>query len=113
MTKPIILKSKKATAPAYLSKEMQAFYLETRENYRLEEHHLEMLSSACQLLDRAAQARQRLEEDGPFTLDRWGQTKPHPALNVERDSLLTASRILDRLSLDLDPPLPTGRPPGD
>lgn len=107
-----ILKSQKSMAPAYLSQEMRAFYTATRSRYRLEEHHLEMLASACQLLDRATQARKQLEKDGSFILDRYDKPKPHPGLGVERDSLLTASRILDRMGLDLEPPLQTGRPPG-
>jgi hypothetical protein len=106
MTKPLI------TTPAGLSPAMVKFYKETVKGFALEPHHLEMLKSVCRLLDRASQARTRVKEDGEFYLDRFNQPHLHPGIAMERESMLTASRILDRLGLDVDPPLPNGRPPG-
>jgi len=112
MTKPVLLKSKAVEAPKHLSREMKAFYLETKRTYHLFDHHLEMLNAVCTLLDRANQARAEIKKEGAFILDRYAKTKSHPALAVERDSLLTASRILTQMGLDIEPPTSPEKPLG-
>jgi phage terminase small subunit len=74
---------------------------------------LVLLDSACQALMRVRQAQNLIAKDGIMIIDRFGQSKPHPAVLVERDSTQTLLRNLRALNLDLEPLRDKpGRPPG-
>jgi len=79
-------------------------------SYDFEVHHLELLRLTCEALDRCWQARERVDEEGAYFVDRWGQPKAHPAVNVERDARLSAARLIRELGLD-EEPSPDSRPP--
>jgi hypothetical protein len=51
------------------------------------------------VVDRAEGAREAIELEGAYYSDFRGQPKPHPALREERESRLTASRLLRELRL--------------
>ncbi len=64
---------------------------------------LALLTVACEALDRADGARSRIENDGAFVPDRFGQLRAHPAIAVERDARGQLLQALKQLNLDLEP----------
>lgn len=45
-----------------------------------------LLRAACEAFDRVEQCRKAIASSGPVVTDRFGQSKPHPLLAVERDA---------------------------
>jgi phage terminase small subunit len=78
--------------------------------YRLEDHHVRLLTLACEAWDRAQEARTTLETEGSYFIDRFKQPKAHPAIAVERESRVSFARLLRELDLEGDPQ-PDIRPP--
>lgn len=72
---------------------------------------LAILKVAIEAWDRAREAREAIDRDGPTYLDRFGSPKPHPLLTVERDARAQFLLALKQLNLDLEPLKNTGRPP--
>jgi len=79
-------------------------------DFDLEPHHVRLLSLACEAWDRGVQAREAIEEEGAYYLDRHGSPRPHPGLAVERDSRLSFARLIREIDLDGSPD-PDPRPP--
>jgi phage terminase small subunit len=96
--------------PSTLSDAAKAWWKMTIEDYELEPHHVRLLSEAAHLWDRAAQARMLVDHDGLVVRDRFGQSKPHPAVAIERDARNVFVRIMRELDLD-GVPEPESRPP--
>lgn len=90
-----------------------AFWKIVTDEFTLTDGDCELLLVACELLDRAQQCRELLEKDGLTIVDRFNQTKSHPALEGERQSLLAFIKVRRELGLDVAPeesrgPLPRG-----
>lgn len=65
---------------------------------------LTLLRAACEAFARGEQARRMLKREGMFTRDRFGQRRPHPAVQIERDcrtQLIAALRALKLAPEDL------------
>src|SRR5690348_11282125 len=77
--------------------------------FTFSEHDLPMLQSACEQLDRAAEARAIIDRDGVTIKDRFGVTKEHPAVAIERNAHLAFVRIERELALQT--PAPDTRSP--
>ena len=90
--------------PAHLAKRGKKLWKSVVENYDLEQHHRDLLQSACEQLDRADSARREIEEHGVILLDRFQQRKQNPAVEVERQAHATFLRCLREMGLDVDPP---------
>jgi hypothetical protein len=60
----------------------------------LETHHLRLLQLAAECWDRAQAARRVIQQDGPFTTNRYGATVAHPALRFERDARANFAKLL-------------------
>jgi P27 family predicted phage terminase small subunit len=74
-------------APANLSATSRNLWGRLRDEYGIRDvAGLAVLEQALRSLDRAEQARRLLDRQGVVVTDRWGQSKPHPAAAVERDS---------------------------
>lgn len=55
---------------------------------------MEMLLLACKQFDRAAEARVILQNEKIVSMDRFGQEKQHPAVQIERQASLACTNIL-------------------
>lgn len=88
-------------APQHLTPASRKLWRDVIADYRLADDGtaLATLKLALEALDRAEEARQVVARDGAYVLDRFNQTKPHPALAVERDSRTSALRALRELNL--------------
>jgi P27 family predicted phage terminase small subunit len=64
---------------------------------------LRILRVALESFDRAQAARETIARDGMTVVDKFGQTKPHPLLPIERDSRAAFLAGLKALNLDLEP----------
>jgi hypothetical protein len=81
-----------------------------KKQYALEDYHVRLFVLAGQAWDRAQQARRLIEVDGPIQRDRFGQSKAHPAVQVEVQSMLAFAKLLRETGIDLDKG-ETPRPP--
>jgi P27 family predicted phage terminase small subunit len=93
--------NKRLKIPKYLQPETKKWCRETYERYVLEEHHRRILILAAESWDRKQQARAILEKDGLTVTDKYGATKPHPCLAVEKDAGALFLRSIRELGLDL------------
>jgi len=64
---------------------------------------LSILRAVLESFDRAATAKRLLDVEGAVVRDRWGQSKVHPAVGVERDSRAAWLSALKQLYLDIEP----------
>ena len=104
---------KTPSPPTRLSREARALYRRIVGEYGVDDAGgLAILSVACESLDRLRQAQQAIEADGPITLDRFGQQRPHVMLQVEKDSRAHFLAAIKQLGLDIEPLGAVGRPPG-
>jgi hypothetical protein len=69
----------------------------------------ELLTLACEALDRAESLRQQIKRDGEVIATRMG-IKDHPALRLELANRSFVSKTLVRLGLDVEPVRSIGRP---
>lgn len=97
-------------APGHLSIATKKWWRQVASDYKLESHHVRLLTLAAEAWDRSQEARERLAADGTYIEDRFGQLRPHPAVAVERDSRLAFARLVRELCLDDDGP-DAPRPP--
>jgi phage terminase small subunit len=86
-------------APAHLSEAAKAWIRQLEAAYELEPEKQQLALTAANALDRAETARQRVESDGAFIEDRFGQVKPHPGVAVERDARAAFVRTVRALDL--------------
>lgn len=97
--------------PETLSEAGRAFWRAVVERFDLEAVDLPLLAGACEMLDRAAAAREQVTREGTVVADRFGQPKEHPAAAVERQSWLTFSKLRRELNVDSVPAPSESRPP--
>ena len=72
---------------------------------------IEMLTAACQQLDRAESLREQIDQDGDIIRSKAG-LREHPALKHELAARSFVVRTLARLGLDVEAIKPVGRPAG-
>lgn len=74
-------------APKHLSKEARALWKSVIRQWRIDDDAtLAILRVSLEAWDRAQSCRSRITEDGEVVKDRFGQDKPHPLLQHERDA---------------------------
>lgn len=96
--------------PSHLTEETLRWWESVVDNYELEEHHVRLLTLAGEAWDRAQHARETLEREGPYYVNRFSEPRAHPAIAVERDNRLQFARLMRELDLD-GSPQPGSRPP--
>ncbi|MCW5976934.1 MAG: hypothetical protein KIT09_02600 [Bryobacteraceae bacterium] len=84
-----------------LSLEARKFYDRVKHDWNIHDAAgLLTLLTACQALDRLRQAQGILAAEGIVLTDRFGQPKPHPATQVEKEA--RAGLLASIKALDLD-----------
>jgi len=91
-------------SPAHLQEATGRWWRATCRHYQLEEHHVRLLTAACEAWDRMVEARQTIETAGMFFTSRFDEPKAHPAVAVERDSRLAFAQLVREIGLSDDPP---------
>ena len=109
MTAKLARIPKAPPAPAHLRDAGREHWQSVLSTFTFAEHDLPMLQSACEQLDRAAEARVIIAKEGVTTTDRFGQSKEHPACAIERAAHLAFVRIERELALQIPPA--DSRPP--
>src|SRR5207244_3269716 len=97
-------------APKHLQPPTRRWWLNVVEEFELFEHHRRLLTLAGECWDRAQQAREALAEQGTTYTDRFGQPRPRPEVNIQRDATIAFARLVRELDLDAES-LPPPRPP--
>jgi phage terminase small subunit len=103
-------------APSHLTAATRKWWDIILGDYALEPSDLRVLETACVQFDRAEAARKTIagNKTGALTEDRFGQLKPHPAVEVEQNATRLFLAALRQLGLGLEPsgggrlPCPTG-----
>jgi P27 family predicted phage terminase small subunit len=99
-------------APAHLKVDGTSFWKRVLTDYVIEDaHDLARLQVVCEALDRIAECRDRIAQDGAWVEGRFG-LKQHPALVMEDRQRATFLKAVRELSLDLVESQPTRPPSG-
>lgn len=102
----------KKTAPAHLSKEAKATWKKLTQEYGIDDAGgLAILKTGLEAFDTAQAARLIIKREGLMIKDRFGTSKMHPLLPVERDARSQWLAALKQLCLDVEPIKAIGRPP--
>ena len=88
--------------PVVLTGQRARLWADVRARFVLEPASENLLRSACESLERAAQAAELVGRDGPVFRDRFGAIRAHPAVAIERDFRGLASRTLQQLAARLE-----------
>ena len=81
-------------------------------SYQLELHHEQILELAGGAWDRALEAKETVDSEGAFFYDRFQQRRSHPGIDVEMRAMVTYSRLMREIGLDLEMPnVKDSRPP--
>ncbi|MBA7492305.1 hypothetical protein ES702_02854 [subsurface metagenome] len=98
--------------PKFLRTKSKEFFKKVINEYALEDHHIKILVLMCQCLDQIELARIRIEKEGSYYTNRFGEPRPHPALKEFKDNKIIFARLIKQLDLDVEPRREVGRPPG-
>jgi phage terminase small subunit len=99
--------------PKGLSRAAQKWWSRLQEDFNIvDPGGLAILTAGAEALDRTRQAEAQIKVEGLTVLDRWQQAKPHPCVNIARDSRAQMLAALKALRLDIEPLRDVGRPPG-
>lgn len=94
----------KNSAPKDISAEAKQWWDRIVSEYGIDDDAgLLLLQTALEAFDRMRQCQKAIRKDGAQVKDRFDQLKPHPLLNVERDSRSQMLAALKQLNLDLEP----------
>src|SRR6266481_5438642 len=88
-------------APKHLRKESAAFFVNVMTDYALDDHHVILLTKACESLDRIEEAREIIKKESLMYKDRFGSPRANPAVAIERDNKTAVARLFRELGLDL------------
>jgi P27 family predicted phage terminase small subunit len=89
--------------PGHLGAKSKRLWRSILDRYGLEDDELATLTLALEAWDIAQTARRKINRDGQMIEDRFGQIKPHPAIQIHRDSLASWSRLLTQIGIPSDP----------
>jgi len=62
-----------------------------------------LLVRACECQDRLAAAWKIIDEEGEVTRDRYGNSRLHPAMALEKDARAGFLQAMKQLNLDVEP----------
>ena len=87
-------------APTKMGRHGRKLWTAVLDEFALDAAGLALLELACRHWDTFHDAQSRLEADGRFIEDRFGQVKPHPAVDVARHASIACARMLRELGVD-------------
>jgi len=91
------------TIPRHLGAEARALWQRLQADFVIADAAgTALLRCVCECFERISEMRTIVKRDGAIIKDRFGQSRPHPALAIERDAragMISALRAL-RLSPD-------------
>ena len=90
--------------PAHLNKESRRIWRRLNEEYNLNSDHLLLLKVCLEAYDRLQSSRILLAEEGEVFNTPTGFKKPHPALQIEKESRSGFLQAFRMLNLDIEPP---------
>jgi len=98
-------------APAHLADATRRWFTSVVRDYELDEHHVRLLTLACEAWDSAQMARAIVARKGLTFEDRFDQPRVRPEVLIERDARIAYARLLRELALDVSAPGDDSRPP--
>jgi P27 family predicted phage terminase small subunit len=111
----IPLKVKQSKAPAHLNAATRRWFRSVAADFVLDQHHVRLLTLACESWDRGVAAREAIAKHGLTFTDRFGAPRARPEVAIARDSSIGFARLVRELGLGDDtpdaprPPMPRGR----
>jgi len=94
----------RVNTPKGLSKEAQRLWKDTATGWNIcDSAGLSLLESACRWLDQLRKAERILKRDGTVTTDRFGQQRPHPALEIAKAASAEYRACIKALELEEAP----------
>lgn len=98
--------------PTFLGKKGRNFFKKQAEKYHFDDQHgIELLTHAAQVLDRLEDVRKRIDEEGLLVTNRFGELRENPAVKVERDQKILFARLVRELNFDIPEDEEYTRPP--
>ena len=88
----------------HLEPATRVWFQQIATDFELESHHLRILLISAEMWDRAAAARESVQEHGVMVMDRYGCLKANPACEIERSSKTLFLKALRELGLDVEEP---------
>jgi len=101
---------RKVKAPKHLAAATRRWWEQVHADYKLEPHHVRLLTLAAETWDRGVQAREALKKNGLTYIDRLSSPRSRPEVAIERDSRISFARLVRELGLDAEDP-DEARPP--
>jgi P27 family predicted phage terminase small subunit len=98
-------------APRHLRADTRRWWETVIGTWRLEEHHVKLLTLAATSWDRVEQARALIAKEGLTVPTKDGGCRAHPAVKIEAEAKIAFCRCLRELDLDVEPPAEARRPP--
>ena len=87
--------------PAHLRASTKRWFKSVLTDYELDAHHVHLLGLACNALDQAAEAREKLAAGSAYE-DRFGQPKESPWVMIEHRARNDFRVLCRELGLDVD-----------
>ena len=85
-------------APSCLAMAGRTLWVAMQSSFDIDAPQAELLLLACKQADRAAEAREVLTKEKVVGVDRFGQEKIHPAVQIERMASLACARLVEQIS---------------
>jgi phage terminase small subunit len=99
---PVQIKKGNFMVPKHLKKATRKWFESVMSHYELEEHHIRLLTLACEAWERAQEARVMLKKRGMVYIDRFNAPKARPEVAIERDASILFARLVRELDLDFE-----------
>jgi phage terminase small subunit len=94
-------------APGHLSPSVKRWFRQVTGAYEMDESTIRILVAACELWDRAYEAREVLDVEGLTFKDKFMNPRKHPCVDIEINCKLAFSKLLKSIGLPSeDPPVP-------
>src|ERR1700733_13092610 len=97
-------KTEAKKAPKHLRAATRKWWEAVANGFEPLDHHFHVLTLAAESWDRHLEARETLAKSGTTYINRFGEPKAHPAVEIEATNRLHFARMLRELCLDVEEP---------